>query len=186
MRCGDLPTSKPLRAWLDGLGEDVTQLGFDPHGAWQDPGAALHAVLAADAAATLAAAAEHAPTRRSRLARGAGAPPTRDAAAAIDARAGRRRAVRAAASRASSARRLPADATLFVASSMPVRDVEAFTAVRDDAPRVLCNRGANGIDGTISSAFGAAAVASRFGSFLQWNCTPMICPCCTAAVKGPP
>ena len=41
---------------------------------------------------------------------------------------------------------------------MPVRDVETYVAVRDDAPRVLCNRGANGIDGTVSSAFGAAAV----------------------------
>ncbi|HEV2059720.1 MAG TPA: thiamine pyrophosphate-binding protein, partial [Solirubrobacteraceae bacterium] len=58
------------------------------------------------------------------------------------------------------AARLPPDATLFVASSMPVRDIESFMAVRDDAPRVLSNRGANGIDGTISSAFGAAAVAS--------------------------
>ena len=56
--------------------------------------------------------------------------------------------------------RLPAAATLFVASSMPVRDVEAYVGVRDDAPRVLCNRGANGIDGTVSSAFGAAAVSA--------------------------
>ena len=52
---------------------------------------------------------------------------------------------------------LPADATLFVASSMPVRDVETFLAVRADPPRVLANRGANGIDGTVSAAFGAAA-----------------------------
>jgi 2-succinyl-5-enolpyruvyl-6-hydroxy-3-cyclohexene-1-carboxylate synthase len=52
---------------------------------------------------------------------------------------------------------LAARATLFVASSMPVRDVETFWPVRADPPRVLCNRGANGIDGTVSAAFGAAA-----------------------------
>ena len=46
---------------------------------------------------------------------------------------------------------LPAEATLFVASSMPVRDIETFWPVRQDPPRVLCNRGANGIDGTVSS-----------------------------------
>jgi 2-succinyl-5-enolpyruvyl-6-hydroxy-3-cyclohexene-1-carboxylate synthase len=51
---------------------------------------------------------------------------------------------------------LPAGATLFVASSMPVRDVETFFPARPDPPRVLANRGANGIDGTVSSAFGAA------------------------------
>nr|MDQ4041943.1 thiamine pyrophosphate-dependent enzyme [Actinomycetota bacterium] len=54
---------------------------------------------------------------------------------------------------------LPPGATLFVASSMPVRDLESCAPVRDDGPRVLCNRGANGIDGTVSSAFGSAAVA---------------------------
>ena len=49
------------------------------------------------------------------------------------------------------ARRCPPDATLFVASSMPVRDVETFFPARDDPPRVLANRGANGIDGTVSA-----------------------------------
>jgi 2-succinyl-5-enolpyruvyl-6-hydroxy-3-cyclohexene-1-carboxylate synthase len=49
------------------------------------------------------------------------------------------------------------DATLFVASSMPIRDVEEFVPARDEAPRILSNRGANGIDGTVSAAFGAAA-----------------------------
>jgi 2-succinyl-5-enolpyruvyl-6-hydroxy-3-cyclohexene-1-carboxylate synthase len=56
---------------------------------------------------------------------------------------------------------LPARATLFVASSMPIRDVEEFMAARPDAPRLLSNRGTNGIDGTVSSAFGAAAVSSE-------------------------
>jgi 2-succinyl-5-enolpyruvyl-6-hydroxy-3-cyclohexene-1-carboxylate synthase len=40
---------------------------------------------------------------------------------------------------------------------MPIRDVEEFLPARDEAPRILANRGANGIDGTVSAAFGAAA-----------------------------
>jgi 2-succinyl-5-enolpyruvyl-6-hydroxy-3-cyclohexene-1-carboxylate synthase len=50
---------------------------------------------------------------------------------------------------------------VFVASSMPVRDVETFWPVLAEPPRVLCNRGANGIDGTVSSAFGAAAASEE-------------------------
>src|SRR5205823_6330277 len=36
LRIGDLPTSKPLRAWLQSLA-DVEQLALDPDSAWQDP-----------------------------------------------------------------------------------------------------------------------------------------------------
>lgn len=157
VRCGDLPTSKPLRAWIDGLGAGVTQLGFDPQRAWQDPGASLEIVLAADAAATLGAAAGHTPTADPAWLRA-----WRDAdavaAGAIDRVLAGGGLSEPLVARALAAE-LPAAATLFVASSMPVRDVESFAAARGDGPRVLCNRGANGIDGTVSSAFGAAAVA---------------------------
>src|SRR6201999_675079 len=51
---------------------------------------------------------------------------------------------------------LPPRATLVVASSMPIRDVETFFPARPEPFRVLSNRGANGIDGTVSAAFGVA------------------------------
>jgi 2-succinyl-5-enolpyruvyl-6-hydroxy-3-cyclohexene-1-carboxylate synthase len=50
---------------------------------------------------------------------------------------------------------LPAGSQLFVSSSMPVRDVDAW-AGRAAHVRVLANRGVNGIDGVVSSALGAA------------------------------
>lgn len=51
---------------------------------------------------------------------------------------------------------LPPETRLFVASSMPVRDVEYFWPADDRARRLFFNRGANGIDGTLSTAFGIA------------------------------
>jgi 2-succinyl-5-enolpyruvyl-6-hydroxy-3-cyclohexene-1-carboxylate synthase len=52
--------------------------------------------------------------------------------------------------------RLPAGAQVFVASSLSVRNLDQFGA-SDKALRMLGNRGASGIDGTVSSAFGLAA-----------------------------
>jgi 2-succinyl-5-enolpyruvyl-6-hydroxy-3-cyclohexene-1-carboxylate synthase len=48
-------------------------------------------------------------------------------------------------------------AAVFVSSSMPIRDLEWFAATHPNPPRVLANRGVNGIDGVVSTALGVAA-----------------------------
>lgn len=52
---------------------------------------------------------------------------------------------------------VPRGTMMFVASSMPVRDLEWYGPALDHPPRVIANRGANGIDGTVSTAMGVAA-----------------------------
>jgi len=159
LRVGDLPTSRPLRAWLASLPEQTLQVALDPDGAWQDPDAVVGTRIAAD----------EAPLLHELGARLGGAERHTDW---LDAwRAADRRASAAIAGALGEALseprvaaelgvRLSAAATVFVASSMPVRDVETFFPVREDPPRVLSNRGANGIDGTVAAAYGAAAASA--------------------------
>lgn len=158
LRVGDLPTSKPLRAWLAGLC-DVTHVSLDPEGAYQDPDALLSSSFVLAPAQALGALSAM-PQLQSQQSQERWLQCWQQADAAARAAITEQLTTRGLCEPAVAAelgRLLDDSCTLFVASSMPVRDIETFWPVRDDPPRVLCNRGANGIDGTISSAFGASA-----------------------------
>ncbi len=161
LRVGDLPVSKPLRTWLAGL-DGARQVALDPEAAWQDPASVLSDALALDPADALRELAD----ARARPSASLGAAEEDWLASWKSADACAAEAILGVLGNGEISEPtvaaelgvlLPEEATLFVASSMPVRDVETFWPVRPDPPRVLCNRGANGIDGTVSSAFGVAA-----------------------------
>jgi 2-succinyl-5-enolpyruvyl-6-hydroxy-3-cyclohexene-1-carboxylate synthase len=157
LRVGDLPTSKPLRRWLAALSErGVPQAALTGGGDWPDPDAALSVVFAQDAGA-VAGFEDVVATDAAWLGR------WRDA----DARAARAIAETLGDGDATTpsepqiatalATAVPAGANVVIAASMPIRDAETFWPVLDTPPRALANRGANGIDGTISTAYGIAA-----------------------------
>ncbi|HEY7967641.1 MAG TPA: 2-succinyl-5-enolpyruvyl-6-hydroxy-3-cyclohexene-1-carboxylic-acid synthase [Solirubrobacteraceae bacterium] len=150
VRVGDLPTSKPLRAWLQAAA-GARQILVDPSLAWQDPASVADVLLRTDPRALEAP--EPAPSEWLASWTDADA----RARAAIERELGDELSEPNVARVLAAA--LPAQATLFVAASMPVRELESFAAARDDAPRVLSNRGANGIDGTLATALGVAAAA---------------------------
>ncbi len=155
LRVGDLPVSKPLRTWLADM-DYVRQVAFDPEDAWQDPASVLSDSLALEPAAALAVLTPPTPADPDWLAAWRSAD-ERAAEAILGVLTNE--GISEPAVAAELGVLLPESAILFVASSMPVRDIETVWPVREDPPRVLCNRGANGIDGTVSSAFGAAAAS---------------------------
>jgi 2-succinyl-5-enolpyruvyl-6-hydroxy-3-cyclohexene-1-carboxylate synthase len=158
LRVGDLPTSKPLRAWLAGL-RDVPQATLDQEGGWQDPDAVLCRRFALEPATALRRLVDAAPVADPDWLQSWRSADERAAEALLGVLGAGGLSEPAVATELGVL--LPAHAMLFVASSMPVRDIESFWPVRPDPPRVLCNRGANGIDGTVSSAFGAAAASEH-------------------------
>ncbi|MFZ9683372.1 MAG: 2-succinyl-5-enolpyruvyl-6-hydroxy-3-cyclohexene-1-carboxylic-acid synthase, partial [Cephaloticoccus sp.] len=147
---GEWPTSKVLRAWIEGGGAEIVLVSQR-----QDNRDALHGRtrhLCAPVEALTALVRHRQP----------------GAYAAVWAQAEKQvRAAMASAPRPRGgvfegdlvpvlAEVLPDEAAVFVASSMPVRDVEYFWPVTPRGRRLFFNRGANGIDGTLSTALGVA------------------------------
>lgn len=156
LRLGSAPTSQAL---LDVLGSlpDTPQVVVDPGGRWKDhlgvaseylrarPGALCSALEERVGAAGV----ESGWARRWREA-------GQRAAAALR-REGEGEFFEGAAVAAVTAA-MPGGGTLFVGSSLPVRDLDAFGLPREEELTVLGNRGASGIDGLVSTALGAAVV----------------------------
>ncbi len=65
-------------------------------------------------------------------------------------------------------------AALFLSSSMPIRDIDTFAPCLSKSLPVFCNRGANGIDGILSTALGVASVVQNDDSYQQ-NHSVLLC-----------
>lgn len=150
IRSGGMPASKVLGQWLDGCDHD--EIVIAPPGWWPDP--AHRAAVFLDAVPAV-------PEDHQRVEEWAEVwQVAADAVGdAIDAELADAPLSEPAVARHLT-RTLPPGAVLVTSSSMPVRDVEWFGVPRADL-RVLANRGANGIDGVVSTAVGAALVGAK-------------------------
>jgi len=160
LRIGGGLTAKRLQAWLDQSGAYAVHASDS--GAPVDPQHSTSLVLEGDVVLTCRELSRHAPDRRSsdwlRRFRKAEALARSALAEAFlaDDRLTEPRAAREVVAA------LPPRSTLFLSSSMPIRDADTFALESGGgAVRVLANRGANGIDGVTSTALGAAIALAQ-------------------------
>ena len=162
IRVGAIPTSKPLQQFLAARSE-MPQVIIDA-GMPRDPSHVATRYVHANATVTLAAAAERLASTEMRANRhwlDAWKQADRATRNAIDQSLARDEALFEGRAAADVAALVPEDATLVVGNSMPIRDVDAFVRGDRRRLRIVSNRGANGIDGVLSTALGAAAVSDR-------------------------
>jgi 2-succinyl-5-enolpyruvyl-6-hydroxy-3-cyclohexene-1-carboxylate synthase len=150
VRVGAPLTSKVANAWLDG----APTVLVDPDRAWSDPGHAAYERFEADPAALLDALADSRPPETDPEWTAGWFAAEAKARTAVDGVLDADVACEARIAR-DTADAVPDGGTLLVASSLPVRALEWTMAPRSGL-RVLANRGANGIDGFVSTVFGVA------------------------------
>ena len=149
---GDWPTSKQLRQWLQGAGAETWIIAAD--GRNHDP---LHGRTRQLRGSVEAFAASLAPSNRAPTAYLAEwLRADRAAGMTLDSRLSTLDGLFEGKASRLLAQHLPPRTPIFVASSMPVRDVEFFWGAGDRDCRPFFNRGANGIDGTLATALGVA------------------------------
>jgi 2-succinyl-5-enolpyruvyl-6-hydroxy-3-cyclohexene-1-carboxylate synthase len=152
LRFGAMPTSKPLRAWLASSGGD--QITIDPNCGWDEPTNRAAALLRADPTELASGWAARLGEERPAPSRWLDAEAT--AQASLDAALGELDGItEPGLHRALGLAHGDGD-LVYTASSMPIRDQESFLPSSGTDALFLCNRGANGIDGLLSSGIGAA------------------------------
>jgi len=158
VRLGLSPTSKALRKWLERTAPERFVL-VGPGVEWNDPTFGVTDVVDADPGRLFEAAGARVPERGDSRWLAAWTAADRAAGEAIrrstgdggDGPLGGPGVVEVLADR------LPAGAALYVSNSMPVRELDMFLPASNEPLRIFVNRGANGIDGLVSSALGVAA-----------------------------
>ncbi|HSF85926.1 MAG TPA: 2-succinyl-5-enolpyruvyl-6-hydroxy-3-cyclohexene-1-carboxylic-acid synthase [Acidimicrobiia bacterium] len=152
VRWGSLPTSKATWRWLDNH-RDVPQLLIDPRG--RDPLGSCRWIVRADPGAMAAAIrpAARAPSDWMSQWSALGSAAADAVRNELTSSAFPNEPAIAATVFASA----PQGAALFAGSSMPIRDIDTFAAQRQAPLSIYANRGANGIDGSVSTAAGIAA-----------------------------
>jgi 2-succinyl-5-enolpyruvyl-6-hydroxy-3-cyclohexene-1-carboxylate synthase len=152
IRIGAMPTSKQLRMWLDR--HQPRQWIIDPNGRNLDPlhGATTH--LRQSITAIAAACPDEPSAPSPYLKRWCEA--EAQARAAIDQTLATTTELFEGKAAWLLSQKLPAGTPVFISSSMPVRDVEFFWAPNALHFSPFFNRGANGIDGSLSTALGIA------------------------------
>ena len=153
LRLGRPPASKVLSQWLAASGALQVQVGATP--TWVDPERTSSLLVVAEPGPLCSALAE-------RLTGASGTPwlarwsnAERRAQEALDEALAEHKEITEPGVARALMGALPPVAALVVSSSMPVRDLEWFAAPRRGV-EVLANRGANGIDGVVSTAVGVA------------------------------
>jgi 2-succinyl-5-enolpyruvyl-6-hydroxy-3-cyclohexene-1-carboxylate synthase len=152
LRFGEMPTSKPLRSWLAQSGAD--QIVIDPLGDWNEPSRRAAALLRADP--TELAAGWAARLGEDRPAPAMWLQAEQAAREAIEAGLAGTDGISEPGLQLALGAAYKHGELVYTASSMPIRDQEAFLPSTAADATFLCNRGANGIDGLISSGIGAA------------------------------
>ncbi|MGH2781968.1 MAG: 2-succinyl-5-enolpyruvyl-6-hydroxy-3-cyclohexene-1-carboxylic-acid synthase, partial [Thermoleophilaceae bacterium] len=159
VRIGDMPTSKALRQWLAGI-EGLRQVVVDPTADWREPTRRAETLLRADPSAVADGLAGRLAARKPGAAwTEAWVQADTAAREAIVAELGELTELSEPGLWPALASHLADGDQVLAASSMPVRDLEAFLPPGREQARFLANRGANGIDGLVSTAAGIAAAS---------------------------